>query len=114
VLRPGGSLCACVTHPTADAGEFESRDPQARFVIQGSYLGERRWFEQEVERDGLTMHFKGWAYPLEAYFRALEQAGFVVQALREPPLPGAAPKTDRGDERWRRIPIFLMWRAVKA
>src|SRR5438445_11435192 len=26
VLQPGGSLCACVTHPLADAGRFESRE----------------------------------------------------------------------------------------
>ncbi|HLQ60776.1 MAG TPA: class I SAM-dependent methyltransferase [Candidatus Acidoferrales bacterium] len=52
VLRPGGALCACVTHPMADAGGFESRAGDAPFVIRGSYLGGRRPFELEVERDG--------------------------------------------------------------
>jgi len=108
VLRPSGTLCACVTHPIADAGRFESRDADATFLIEGNYLGPRRWLELPlVHRDGLSMDFSGWAYPLEAYFRALEDAGFVVQCLREPP---AADE----DQRWRRLPLFLMWRAVKS
>ena len=57
-------------------------------------------------RDGLSMDFSGWAYPMEAYFRALEGAGLMVQALREPAVAD-------DDERWRRLPLFLMWRAVK-
>jgi SAM-dependent methyltransferase len=108
VLRPDGKLCACVTHPIADAGQFESRDAGAPFAIKGSYLGPRRWLELAVvHRDGLTMDFSGWAYPLETYFRAMERAGFMVQALREPPAV-------EDDQQWRRIPLFLMWRAVKA
>jgi len=103
VLKPGGALCACVTHPIADAGHFESREPGARFVIEGSYLGQRRWIEAPMERGGLRMDFAGWTYPLEGYFGALERAGFVIEALREPPLAN--------DERWSRIPTFLMWRA---
>jgi SAM-dependent methyltransferase len=113
VLRPGGTLCACVTHPTTDAGHFATREPDSPFLIEGTYLGERRWIDLETERDGLRMHFKGWAYPLEAYFSALEAAGFVVQALREPKMPAEAVDLGLSDERWRRVPIFLMWRAVK-
>jgi SAM-dependent methyltransferase len=114
VLEPGGTLCVCVTHPLADAGNFESREPDARFVVEGAYLGERHWQDIEVERDGMRMHFKGWAYPLEGYFTALERAGFLVQALREPALPQAEAALDASEERWRRIPLFLMWRAVRA
>lgn len=110
VLRQGGAMCSCVTHPIADAGRFESAEGDARFVIEDTYLGARRWLRLDrVERAGLQMDFSGWAYPLEAYFAALEQAGFEVQALREP----AAEAKDAGENRWRRIPLFLMWRAVK-
>jgi hypothetical protein len=42
-----------------------------------------------------------------AYMRALEAAGLVLEALREPALPG------RGSHRRRRIPLFLLWRAAK-
>ena len=108
VLTPGGRMCACVTHPIADAGKFESREPDARFVIEGEYLGGRRWLQLPVERGGLTMNLSGWAYPLESYFGALERAGFAVEALRE---PAGGEADDRG--RWHRIPMFLMWRAVK-
>jgi len=105
VLKSGGALCACVTHPIADAGHFESPEPGATFAIEGSYLGQRRWIEAPMERDGLRMDFAGWAYPLEGYFGAFERAGFVIEAVREPPLAN--------DERWSRIPTFLMWRARK-
>ncbi len=108
VLEPGGRLCVCVTHPLADAGAFESREPDARFVIEGSYFGRRR-FEGTFERDGLTITFRGWAYPLEAYARALEEAGFLIEALREPPYvpPDGIP------HRWSRLPNFLQLRALK-
>jgi SAM-dependent methyltransferase len=105
VLTAGGKMCACVTHPIPDAGKFESDQDDARFVISGTYLGGRRWIELvPIERDGLSVQFAGWAYPLEGYFRVLEEAGFAIEVVREP----------QGREgRWRRIPLFLMWRAVK-
>jgi ubiquinone/menaquinone biosynthesis C-methylase UbiE len=98
VLAPGGYLCICITHPTRDAGTYETR---GRFVMDGTPYLEKRRFELAVVRDGLELHFKSWAYPLETYMRALEDAGFVVEALREPPDPG------------RPFPNFLLVRAVK-
>jgi SAM-dependent methyltransferase len=107
VLVPGGKMCACVTHPIPDAGNFESQEDDAHFVISGTYLGERRWIEIiPIERDGLRMEFAGWAYPLEGYFGPLERAGFAIEAVREPGIKGSG--------RWERIPLFLMWRAVKS
>jgi SAM-dependent methyltransferase len=113
VLEGGGRLCVSITHPMQDAGTFVSRAPDAPFVIEGSYLEYRRAFEAAVERDGLVMNFKGWAYPLEAYSRALEKAGFAIEAMREPGNDRPAPSMEPGGERWQRIPVFLMWRAVK-
>lgn len=114
VLRPGGIFCASVTHPLQDAGRFASRSGDAPFVIEGSYLGDRRVIDDVVERDGLRMHFKGWAYPLETYVRALENAGLMIQAMREPAMDSAPASMNPSVERWRRIPVFLMWRAIKA
>jgi SAM-dependent methyltransferase len=114
VLRAGGALCACVTHPVSDAGRFESNEADAPFVIEGSYLGERRWTDVVEEHDGLRMTFKGWAYSLEDYFIPLERAGFTIQAVREPSMDEAAVKQRPSRQRWRRIPNFLMWRALKA
>lgn len=79
VLRRGGSLCLSVTHPLNDAGRFATRDADAPFVIEGSYLGKRE-FEAKFERDGLEMTFSGWAYALEEYFAACEAAGLLVES----------------------------------
>ena len=59
-----------------------------------------------VERKGLAFTFDGWCYPLEAYTRALEEAGLLIEAIREPADPAGG--------RWARVPMFLMWRALKA
>jgi hypothetical protein len=107
VLEPGGRFCVCVTHPISDSGCFTSRDPDAPFVISGSYLGKRR-FEGTFERDGLSMTFRGWAYALEDYARAFEDAGLLIEAVRE---PAARPGPGRG--RWQRIPNFLMLRLCR-
>jgi SAM-dependent methyltransferase len=106
VLRPGGHFCACVVHPLVEAGAWTSRDDDAAFVIERSYFAERE-YEETFARDGLTFTFKSRSYPLEAYGRALEGAGLLVEALREPPAPAA----ERGHGRYSRLPMFLMWRA---
>ena len=112
VLVPGGRLCVCITHPTAEAGKFESKEPDARFVITGSYLGSHRR-EDLFERDGLRIAFAGWRHSLEEYARALEDAGLLIDRLREPPAPAAALAARPGFERWQRLPSFLHLRAVK-
>jgi ubiquinone/menaquinone biosynthesis C-methylase UbiE len=98
VLGDGGYLCFCITHPTRDAGTYETRE---RFVIDGTPYLQPRQFELDVARGGLELTFKSWAYPLESYMRALENAGFLVEALREPPDPS------------RPFPNFLLVRAVR-
>jgi SAM-dependent methyltransferase len=112
VLESGGRLCVCVTHPVADAGKFQSKEPDAPFVISDSYLGRHR-FEDVFERDGLQVTFTGWRYSLEEYARALEDAGLLIERLREPPAPAAALDARPGYERWQRLPNFLHFRAVK-
>ena len=115
VLVSGGRLCASVTHPLTDAGMFTSHEPDAPFVIEGSYLEDRRRFEGPFERDGLTITFRGWCYPLESYARALEDAGFAIERVREPAAGDLAmQKFGASEERWRRVPLFLQFRARKA
>ncbi len=66
--------------------------------------------ERRALRDGLAVTFKGWCYPLGDYGRALEESGFLIEAIREPlPSPGAPPRCDKH----RRIAMFLMLRAAK-
>ena len=112
VLEPGGCLCICVTHPIADAGKFQSKEPDAPFVIPGAYLGRHR-FTDIFERDGLQVTFAGWRYSLEEYARALEDADLLIDRLREPPAPARALTVRPGDERWQRLPNFLHLRAIK-
>ena len=100
VLDPRGRFCICVTHPMRDAGRFASPGPDAPFVIREPYFGKRR-FEMRVARGGLELHFRSWTYPLQDYVGAFEDAGFVIEALREPPDPE------------RPIPNFLMIRCRK-
>jgi SAM-dependent methyltransferase len=103
VLEPGGRFCACVTHPFRDAGAYTSRNDGAPFVVEGSYFEERS-YEFTATRPGLTFTFASRTYPLEAYTGALEAAGLLVEAIREPV---------GFDDRDRRMPQFLHWRAVR-
>jgi SAM-dependent methyltransferase len=112
VLRPGRHLCVSVTHPLSDAGSFAGQQPKAPFTIPGTYLGRRR-FEGTFERDGLQMTFHGWCYPLEDYARALEDAGLLLELLREPAASEAAVSRNPSWRRWQRLPMFLQLRAVK-
>jgi SAM-dependent methyltransferase len=108
VLAPGGRFCACVVHPVAEAGTWTSREPDASFVIRGSYFEERH-YEETFERDGLTFTFRSRSYPLRSYGAALERAGFLVEALREPDPARGSP----GEDRYSRVPLFLLWRALR-
>jgi SAM-dependent methyltransferase len=113
VLEPGGRLCVCVTHPTADAGRFAGAEPEAPFIIPGAYLGRHRFEDEDYERDGLEITFAGWRYALEEYAAALEAAGLLVERLREPAAPPAATASHPLYHRWQRLPLFLHLRTVK-
>jgi SAM-dependent methyltransferase len=116
VLMPGGLLCACITHPMADSGTWAG---ETTFVIEERYLDRRR-YEGTFERSGLLpFTFRGWIYPLERYSRALEVAGLVIEALREPPasdefVESRPPEARERVRRWQRLPNFLMFRARKS
>jgi aminoglycoside 6-adenylyltransferase len=113
VLVPGGCLAACITHPFQDAGAFMAREADAPFVVDGAYLETRRLREAFV-RGGVTLTFAGWCHPLERYSRALEAAGFAIEAVREPAAADAAVERDPAERRWQRMPMFLFLRTVKA
>jgi SAM-dependent methyltransferase len=109
VLEPGGRLCFAIVHPINSAGHFERQTAEAPFVIEGDYLRPFPFSDTE-ERDGLTMTFHSHHRPFEAYFLALEEAGFLVEALREPGIPENA-LVSEASRRWRRVPLFLHLRA---
>jgi SAM-dependent methyltransferase len=109
ILEPGGRLCLAIVHPINSAGRFEQKTADAQFVIKGEYLHAFRYADT-VERDGLTMTFHSQHRPLEAYFMALEDAGLLVEALREPRVPEHAIVSE-ASRRWQRVPLFLHLRA---
>lgn len=112
ILSPGGKLCFAIVHPLNSAGNFESVAADAPFVIKGDYLGSFR-FSDTVEKDGLTMTFHSQHRPFEAYFSALEEAGFLVEALREPAMSEHAIVSE-ATRRWQRLPLFLHIRARRS
>ena len=112
VLERGGTFCLSVVHPINSAGRFESLDADARFVIDNSYLEAHR-YQDLIERDGLRMTFSSRHWPLEAYFRALQRSGFLVEALTEPTENDESIGERPARARWQRLPLFLDLRARK-
>jgi hypothetical protein len=66
---------------------------------------------ENAQRLRLTFHSEH--RPLEAYGRALEAAGLLIEAIREPRAPDSFVAGDSAQRRWQRIPLFLHIRAVK-
>jgi hypothetical protein len=89
----------------------KKRPPTRTFVIKGDYLHTFHYADA-VERGGLTMTFNSQHRPLEAYFTALEEAGFLVETLREPSVPEHAIVSGAG-RRGQRIPLFLHLRDLR-
>jgi len=94
VLEPGGRFAFTIPHPSLSAKPLGD-DPRA-----GDYFAEYEYAEVR-ERGGLRMTFHDRHRPLERYFGALDAAGLLVEALREPRPEG------------RREPMFLAVRALR-
>ena len=104
VLGAGGRFCVAVVHPINSAGNFEGESEDSPFVMRDSYF-DRRLYSDAIERDGLAMTFHSRHWTLEDYSRALEEAGFQIELLRE--------IAQDDHPRWRRAPLFLHLRALK-
>lgn len=105
VLEPGGRLCAAVPHPFAEASRERTGD--------GDYFAAHRYVDI-LERDGVRMTFESWRHPLSAYALALERAGFLIEAIREPRPDAAAIAAAPDLAKWRTQPIFLHLSALLA
>ena len=112
VLVPGGRACIAVVHPLNSAGAFESDDDDSRFVITGSYLDPGRTVDF-FERGGYRMTFHSAHHPLEGYARAFEDAGLLIEAVREPRSTTLDGTPASRTNRWLRVPLFLHLRVVK-
>jgi ubiquinone/menaquinone biosynthesis C-methylase UbiE len=109
-LSVGGRLCAAIVHPLNSAGRFADGSAESPFVISRSYLDEFR-YEYAAEKDGLHMTFHSRHRSLEAFTRAFEAAGLLIEAIREPPV--RIPSMSDAERQWLRLPLFLHVRAVK-
>jgi SAM-dependent methyltransferase len=102
VLEPGGRLALAVVHPINSGADREH--PKESLLLTENYF-DRRYYRDELERDGLRMTLESRHWTLEDYFEAILGAGLQVEALREIPDPAHA--------RWSRYPLFLHLRAAK-
>jgi 2-polyprenyl-3-methyl-5-hydroxy-6-metoxy-1,4-benzoquinol methylase len=107
VMKPRGTLFISLVHPFRDRGRFIGLEPDAQFVVSGSYFGRER-FEGAEERAGLRMQFAGWSQPLENYVAALESAGLAITSLREP-VPDEMSEDHLKQS--ARMPLFLWLKA---
>jgi SAM-dependent methyltransferase len=111
VLEPSGRLCLAIPHPVNSAGSFLSKDADAPFVISGSYMAPMPT-RDTIERGGIRLTFHSEHRPLEAYARALESAGLLIEALRETVPGDEVVAGELAARRWQRIPMFLHMRVV--
>jgi SAM-dependent methyltransferase len=111
VLVDAGVAAIAIVHPLNSAGRFDNLSSDSPFVIENTYLGEFAYACEE-SRDGLQMTFHSRHRPIDTYSRALEAAGFVIEAIREHPVPDEGARAER-HRRWHRIPLFLHLRVRK-
>jgi SAM-dependent methyltransferase len=97
VLARGGVLCLALIHPFWSGGRFEPHDPEATFRSEDSYF-------EMIPHLRPVLKVPSVHRPLEAYMMALEEAGLLVEALREL----AARRDPPG-----RLPTYLHIRAAK-
>ncbi|HET7856181.1 MAG TPA: class I SAM-dependent methyltransferase [Gaiellaceae bacterium] len=104
VLEPWGRFVLAVVHPINSAHQLDREHPERPLVMKDDYF-DRRYYRDEIERDGLTVTFESRHWTLQDYFDAMLGAGLVVDALRE----------IGQDEhpRWSRYPLFLHLRALR-
>lgn len=103
LLGGDGHLCIAVPHPFAEMARERPGAP-------GYYTPYR--YVDVIERDGVSMAFESWRRPLSAYTEALQQAGFAIEAMREPVPDDAALAAAPALAKWREQPIFLHIRAL--
>ena len=112
VLERGGRPCVEPGYPVNSAGLFQGRDGDAPCPDRkGSTWSRPRRLSGRTGRHQLTFHSEH--RPIEAYSRALEAAGLLIEAIRETGAPDGVVTDAPGNRRWQRIPLFLHLRAVK-
>jgi SAM-dependent methyltransferase len=112
LLVVGGRFCIALPHPVRTVGRFESKDPASPFVIAGSYYERQRW-PWSHSHSGMTVAIPSEHRALQDYAQALEDAGLVIETLREPAPDPEVVASRPSLLRWTRLPCFLHIRALK-
>ncbi|MEA2304149.1 MAG: hypothetical protein QOH43_1429 [Solirubrobacteraceae bacterium] len=107
VLRPGGRLCLATVHP------FSSFEEARELLGPGAGYFDEHHYAETRERGGVRMVFHDAHRPLGDLLGALERAGLLVEAVREPVPDDAHVAAHPGAARHRGRPRFLHVRAVK-
>ena len=106
VLAPGGRLALAVVHPINSAGDFTGKEPDAPFVISGSYLDDHP-ADWTADSGGIRVDFHSEHHSLESYAAALASAGLLIERIREPKATPEMVAINPGAARFLRIPVVL-------
>ena len=107
VLERGGRLVVAIPHPVNSAGSFHG-PAWERPVRDRGLLPRPAPRRLGGRRGGIAMTFHSEHRPLEAYSRALETAGLLIEAIRDKPaVPAGVVADTPGKRRWQRIPLLL-------
>jgi SAM-dependent methyltransferase len=107
VLVPGGCFAVAITHPICTAGDFLGDPNEDGFALNRPYFTPSRytWNTETAAGDQVKLH--GEHRPLEAYSRAIEQAGLRIEAVREPIAPPSFLAEHPTSAYLGRVPFFM-------
>jgi len=111
VLRPGGLLVFSVAHPLdACLGDHPP------YQLEKGYWEVQHDWEWEFMEAGLKERFRSWYRTVADWFALLQEAGFQVERLLEPPPSGPPTEVDLswGDaavEKTSKVPATLIFKA---
>ncbi|GAC1411355.1 MAG: class I SAM-dependent methyltransferase [Actinomycetota bacterium] len=108
-LGGGGRFCAAFIHPMNSAAVFGNGPPS----LPHDYFVPRR-LHDVVEREGIRMDFHSEHRPLERYIRAFEDAGLLIETMREPRPDAEMIASSPSFEQFTRVPWALFVRGLRA
>jgi len=112
VLAPGGRLAFAVVHPINSAGDFAGKEPDAPFVITGSYLDSHP-ADWTADSGGIRVDFHSEHHSIEEYATAVASAGLLIEQIREPKATPELLAITPAAARFLRMPVVLHMLALR-
>lgn len=117
VLKPGGVFCFSDVHPMLGSSKKAGQgEDSTRLVDQYFHHGIRKALNVfgKIDPDDEDYQWQWEHYTLEDYCTAMHQAGFLIEALREPePEPLTRHLNPELYDRASKYPFFVLIRAIK-